>query len=141
MVRKPAWFRFDGRVFSWFVLILGLEVLIAMFVDDAWIRPVVGDLLAMVLICCFLHSLTLIRFQTIVIGTFIFACVVEGLQFLDLIGFLGLRHSLAAHLIIGSTFDWRDILAYALGCGLVWVGRPWFQSRRHHGRSPVNRRQ
>jgi hypothetical protein len=127
-MRKRPFFRFNGRIFSLFGIIFGIEALIAIFFHDRFIRAFLGDLIITIMICCFLYALTSVRLEKIAIGTFIFACVVEVSQFMDLIGILGLRDSLMAHLIIGSAFDWMDILAYAIGCGIVWVARPLFRA-------------
>ena len=35
-----------------FVLLLGIEVLIGLYVRDAFVRPYVGDVLVAVLLCC-----------------------------------------------------------------------------------------
>jgi hypothetical protein len=44
---------------------------------------------------------------------------VECSQYFELIYKLGLEDSLLAHLILGSTFHWMDMVAYTLGIALV----------------------
>jgi hypothetical protein len=48
-------------------------------------------------------------------GVLLFAYVIETLQYFDLVGKLGLKHSRIANIVIGNSFAWLDILAYTLG--------------------------
>ena len=95
-----------------FFLVLGLEILIGLFVRDRWIRPYGGDLLVAVLICAFVRCFFPEKRYWIHGIVFLFCAAVECIQCLD----LGLSGSAAVS--VGSTFDWADLLCYALGCGL-----------------------
>jgi Protein of unknown function (DUF2809) len=63
-----------------------------------------------------------------------FACFVEGLQYLKIVDRLGLRRGELLSIIIGTSFAWEDILAYAVGCAIVFWADIKFISAR------VNRR-
>ncbi len=110
--------RFDRRSCFIFVGVLGIEIVIGTFFHDQFVRYFLGDVLIMVLICYFIRSWCSIKGWIVVLGTLIFAYLVELAQFFDLIGILGWRSSQMAHFTIGSTFDWMDLLAYLLGSGL-----------------------
>ena len=47
------------------------------------------------------------------------------MQYLNIIDILGLRDNRIARIAIGSTFDFDDIAAYAVGCiliySIVWI--------------------
>ena len=95
-----------------FFAVLGLEILIGLFLRDRWIRPYGGDLLVAVLLCALVRCFLPEKGYWIHGGVFLFCAAVEGIQCLD----LGLQGTAA--IIAGTTFDWADILCYALGCGL-----------------------
>lgn len=109
------YFRFHKTYFLLTVFLLLIEIAIALFMHDRFIRPYLGDVLVVILIYCFLKTF----FNTPVLPTAIavlqFACVVEYLQSLHLIEKLGLQNNTAARIIIGNSFEWLDMAAYAAG--------------------------
>ncbi|HBB34871.1 MAG TPA: DUF2809 domain-containing protein [Cyanobacteria bacterium UBA8803] len=111
--------RFNSHSFILFLIIFVIEVIIAIFFRDRWIRPLLGDVLVVMAIAYFIHAFFGIRLQKIAISTLIFAYFIELLQFLKIIDFLGWRDSQLAHLTIGSTFDWRDLVAYTIGVAII----------------------
>ncbi|MBX2973744.1 MAG: DUF2809 domain-containing protein [Flavobacteriales bacterium] len=108
-------------------IVLGVEVCIAAFVHDDFVRPYMGDLLVVILIHYGLRAFLRINANTAAWSTLLFAFAVEGTQALGLIHHLGLTDNLAAKLILGNTFQWGDLLAYALGVLIAWWSdRRWF---------------
>ena len=97
------------------LLLFITEVLIALFVHDQFIRPYIGDFLVVILIYCFVKSFLNTPVIATAIGVLLFAYTVEFLQYFHIVEVLGLQHSRAARIIIGSSFEWRDILAYTMG--------------------------
>jgi hypothetical protein len=49
----------------------------------------------------------------------LFAYVVEILQYVNLIRYLGLQQSTSANIIMGNYFEWIDMVAYTIGIGIV----------------------
>ena len=96
-----------------FLAVLAIEICIGLFVRDRFIRPYAGDMLVTVLLCC----LCRVVFPRVspALPVFLFAALVEGLQALSLVEKLGLQGSVLG-IIMGATFDWKDILCYAFGC-------------------------
>jgi hypothetical protein len=45
----------------------------------------------------------------------LFSYIIEVTQYFHLIKRLGLQHSRLAHWILGSGFEWMDLVAYTLG--------------------------
>lgn len=113
--------RFNTKYFYLAILLFLVETAIAIFLDDRIIRPLVGDILVVTLIYCFIKAFWQIRPIPASLGVFAFACVIEGLQYLQLVDRLGLRDNRLIATIIGTTFDSKDILAYAIGAALVLV--------------------
>jgi hypothetical protein len=113
---------FHKKYFIICVFIFLLEVCIAVFVDDQFIRPFVGDVLVVLLIYAFIRTFYEGSSIKVAVSVFIFACLVELGQHFDLVSVLHLQDSRIARIIIGSTFDWKDILAYAIGAAVIIVG-------------------
>lgn len=101
------------------LLLFITEVLIALFVHDQFIRPYFGDFLVVILIYCFVKSFLNTRVIPTAIGVLLFAYLVELLQYFRIVEVLGLQHSRAARIIIGSAFEWQDMLAYTMGVLVV----------------------
>lgn len=116
---KQSWLRFYRPSFVLFAILFAIVVMIALFFRDDWIRPLLGDVLIVMVITYFVHAFVAISLRKIAIATLIFAYLIEFLQFLNLIDILGWRNSQLAHLTIGSTFDWRDLVAYTIGIAIV----------------------
>lgn len=117
--RNLQWLRFNRTSFTLFAILFAIVVIIALFFRDDLIRPLLGDVLIVMVIAYFVHAFIAVPLRKVAIGTLIFACLIEFLQFLNLIDILGWRNSHLAHLTIGSTFDWRDLVAYTLGIAIV----------------------
>ena len=98
------------------LLLIGIEVLIALFVHDSIIRPFIGDLLVVIVLDFFVRTFIPQDLKLLPLFVFIFAVFVEILQYFDIVGILGLSGNRFMSILIGGTFDWHDILCYALGC-------------------------
>lgn len=96
-------------------LFLIVEIIIAMFFHDRFIRPIFGDYLIVFLVYCGLKTVVNLKPVTAVISTVLFAYVVEILQYIHITKILGITPNLATRLILGSSFEWTDMLAYTLG--------------------------
>ena len=97
-----------------FLALLAIEILIALFVHDRFIRPYGGDILVTVLLCC--------------LGRIFFpekpklALSVEICQYFDFVTRLGLGNSPFFRTLLGTTFSPADILCYGAGCALFTLG-------------------
>lgn len=118
-----------------FLILLGVEILIGLFLHDAVIRPYGGDLLVIVLLCCLVRIFFTEKPK--LLGLYMLAAGVaaELMQLLNLSERLGLDGSLLGALL-GSTFDWLDILSYCLG-GILFCAAEYFirfgRSHRQRG--------
>lgn len=101
------------------VLLLGIEVVIALFVHDRFVRPYVGDMLVVVVIYTFIRIFIPEKIRLLPLYIFVFAAGVEGLQYFRIVERLGLWDNLFLRILIGSVFDWKDIVCYAVGCLLL----------------------
>ena len=104
-----------------FLVVLAVEVLIALFVHDSFVRPYLGDVLVVVVIYFFLRIFFPDHYPWLPGVIFIFAAAVEALQYFQLAELLGLADSPFWHTLLGSTFDWKDILCYGVGCAALAI--------------------
>lgn len=102
-----------------FVLLMCLETIIALYVHDNFIRPYIGDIIVVVVVYCFIRIFIPEGIKYMPVFVFIFATTVELLQYLSLAQMLGLENNRIARIVIGSTFDIRDIVCYLIGCVLL----------------------
>jgi hypothetical protein len=107
-------FRFDKSYFFTASGLLLLEILIALFMHDRFIRPYAGDFLATILLYCLLRSFLEAAAWRVAVAAVAISYLIEGLQYINLLGRLG-WHSRVARIVFGSHFEWGDMLAYTLG--------------------------
>lgn len=110
-----------------FIVILITEILIALFVSDAFIRPFGGDILVTILICCFVRMLFLKKIRFLAFGVFLFATAVEIGQYYDFVTLLGLGNSTFFRVLLGTSFSFWDLVCYACGCVIFFVCEKIFE--------------
>lgn len=98
-----------------------MELLIALFVRDDFIRPYVGDMLVVVLIYTCVRVIFPENPRLLPLYVFLFAALVEGLQGIHIVELLGLENNRFFSVLIGTTFDRKDIACYGVGCVLTGV--------------------
>lgn len=104
-----------------FCLLLVIEILIALFVRDRWIRPYGGDILVTVLLCCLARIVLPNRCRLLPLYIFLFAATVEILQYFDIVSLLGLSHIPFFRTLLGMTFSPADLVCYGVGCLAFWL--------------------
>ncbi len=114
--------------------LLLLEVVIALFVHDRFIRPYACDFLATIFVYCLFSSSVRASAWRLVGAALAFSYLIEALQYINLLDRLD-WHSRAARIVFGSHFEWGDMLAYTLGA-LVVVG---LEYARLGGQLPVQK--
>lgn len=107
-----------------------LELLIALFVRDAFLRPYGGDILVTVLICCFMRIFFPTGVRLLPVWVFLFAAAVEAGQYFDFVSLMGLGDVTFFRILLGSTFSWADLLCYAVGCTLFWGAETLIKRRK-----------
>ena len=99
-----------------FVVLLLVEGFIALFIKDKFVRPYIGDVLVVVLICCLCRVCVPDIVTALPIYVFLFATAVEVTQYFDIVKLLGLENNKLVSTLLGRTFSVADILCYAIGC-------------------------
>ena len=106
---------FNPKYLLLFVILFASEVCIALFFKDTVIRPFIGDCLVVILIYCFVRIFLNVNYLKAALGVFIFACVIEILQYFDYVKLLGLEQNRVLSVAMGRTFEWLDFAAYLAG--------------------------
>ncbi|OYW60496.1 MAG: hypothetical protein B7Z40_19940 [Bosea sp. 12-68-7] len=101
------------------LVLLAIEVVIALFVRDAFIRPYVGDVLAVMLVYAALRAVSPLGTIPAIAVTLVIAFTIEAAQALNLLGALGLSGNALTRTVLGGSFDWLDIAAYVAGVLIV----------------------
>lgn len=108
-------FVFSLRYFLLALLFFIIEVLIALYVKDNFVRPYVGDYLVVMLIYCAVRTFIKANPVKVAVGVLLFAYLIETLQYFRIVDRLGLAGNTLAKTVIGYGFEWADMLAYTLG--------------------------
>lgn len=111
-------------------ILLLIELFIAVFVRDGFVRPYLGDVLVVILLYCFFRTFLKVSVIPIVLSVFTFACLVKLLQYLHFVEYIGLQQSSVARIILGSSFSGLDLFAYAVGTGLIIALEKYFTTQR-----------
>ena len=104
-----------------FTILLCIEILIAICVHDTFIRPYVGDLLVVVVLYCIVKVIIPDKYRLIPFWIFVFAAFIECLQYLKWVERLGIENNAFLRILMGATFDWKDIVCYGIGCILLGI--------------------
>ncbi|OYQ43512.1 ribosomal maturation YjgA family protein [Flavobacterium aurantiibacter] len=129
--------RFNKNYFAWAVLLFFVEVVIALFVHDKFIRPYVGDVLVVILIYCALKSVFAVSKLKTAVGVLLFAFAVETTQYLGLIFSLGWEHSALAGAILGTSFAWEDIWAYIIGFLIIVFAEKYLNAEHQNSQNSL----
>lgn len=110
---------FNKNYFILTLLIFLIEVLIALYINDTFIRPYLGDVLVVILIYCFIKTFFKLAVNTVAIFVLIFSFSVEFLQYVNLVEKLGLGNYKIVRIVIGTSFSWIDLLCYSIGIAIL----------------------
>jgi hypothetical protein len=115
-------FTFNTKYFYFTLILFLIEVCIAVFINDSFIRPFIGDVLVVILIYCFVRTFWNIHPFIVAPSVLAFSYTIEFLQYFDFVNKLGLQNNKILAIALGSTFDWKDIVAYTIGIIIViWL--------------------
>jgi hypothetical protein len=121
--------RIDRRYATLAVAIALTELLIACFVRDAFVRPYLGDTLAVILLYAAVRStLELPRSWVALFAVFV-GCALELGQALRLWAWLGLEADAPASIVLGTFYDPLDLIAYVAALPLIALLERLFRTR------------
>jgi hypothetical protein len=108
-------FTFNKKYLILTIILFVIEVLIAVFVRDAFVRPYVGDYLVVILIYCAVRTVLNASVWKVALGVLLFSFLIETLQYFHIVNRLGLENNVVARTVIGYGFEWVDFVAYTMG--------------------------
>lgn len=113
------------------LLLFTIEALIAIYLKTGFIRHTVGDYLCVILLYCFFKSFMEGHHYKIAILVLVIAFCIEFLQLTNYLALFNLQKNRLANLILGSTFEISDLVAYSLGIiTVIIVEYPFKMARR-----------
>ena len=121
--------RFNTFYFTIFVTFFIIEVLIALYVKDDFIRPYLGDTFVVILIYSFVRSFLNAPVFPTIIGVLLFSYGIEIMQYFKLVDLLGLGDYKLARVVIGTSFAWGDMVAYTAGAAIIWIAERFREVR------------
>jgi hypothetical protein len=117
-------YRFHKGYFGLTAGLFLIEVLIAMYVHDDFIRPYFGDFLVVILMYFFIRTFANLDVKLTVVAVLLLSYLIEVLQYLNFVEWIGLGNSELARTLIGTSFEWIDIVAYSAGSmAILWFER------------------
>ena len=107
-----------------FVIITAVEVMIALFCHDGFVRYYLGDVIVVWAVYCFVQIFLCGRFSScgVALGVMIFAFIVEFLQGVNIVDLIGLGDIPFFRVLIGTSFSPVDLLCYAVGTAAEFAG-------------------
>lgn len=106
------------------LLLLTAEFAIGLWAHDDFVRPYLGDTLVVILLWCLIRTAFPKGLPQLSAAVFLFACAVECSQIIPLCDLLGIRNGLL-RVLMGTSFSWYDLIAYAVG-SLLTAGHDLF---------------
>lgn len=103
------------------VVLLAIEVFIALYIHDKFIRPYIGDVIVVVVVYTFVRIFIPEKVRMLPLYVFIFAAGVEVLQLFHIVDILGLGSNRFMRILIGSVFDMADVICYGIGCVMLGI--------------------
>ena len=100
------------------VLILAAEIYIAICIKGGFVRHYAGDVLAVILLYALARAIFSAPPLNLPLKIFAFAVALELAQHLGVVQILGIENKILK-VMIGGTFDFADLLCYAVGCILA----------------------
>lgn len=111
------------RILFWimFLLLVGVEVLIALFVHDKFVRPYIGDVIVVAVLYCFVRGFIPTGVKLLPLYLFMFSTAIEIAQYFNYVTLLGLNHSKFFRVLLGTSFSFTDILCYTAGSAICFA--------------------
>lgn len=112
---------FNIRNFIIFLSLFLTEALIVFFFKEGFIRHTFGDFLVVILMYYFIKSFVNSKPIYIAIAILIISFGIEFLQLIDILNILNIQKNTFTKLVLGTTFQAGDLIAYTLGILTILV--------------------
>jgi len=113
--------KFNLKYFLIAIAIFILEVLIATKLKDIFfVRAYLGDVFVVMLMYYFIKAFFDFNPAKLIIGIFIFSCMIEFAQYFHFGELMGFKNNRMMMIILGNSFSWIDIVCYFAGCVVLF---------------------
>ena len=129
-MKKHRTFGITGFFMLGSIILLAVEILIALYAKDNFIRTFVGDVIVVMLIYSVIRTFVKKYIRLLPFWVFIFAAAYECLQMFNLPLLLGVSNNRILTIILGTTFDVLDIFAYFGGMVVLFTCQFFGEKRR-----------
>lgn len=119
-----------------FVLLVAVEVLIALFVHDDFIRPYIGDVIVVWVMYCFIRIFLPEGIKLLPLYLLLFSVAIEIAQYFNYVALLGLNDNEFFRILLGTSFSFADIICYAVGSIPCFI---WELILHHKQSSPAHK--
>jgi hypothetical protein len=114
-------FQFNPIYFVFAILLFTIEAVIAINLKSGFIRHTFGDYLCVILLYCFFKSFIPGKHVIMAYAVLAIAFCIEFLQLTNYLELFNLQNNDTAKIILGSTFEKTDLVAYTLGIVSVLI--------------------
>lgn len=115
-------FKFDYKNLLIAIVIFFIEVLIATKLKEwFFVRAYLGDVFVVMLIYYFIKAFFDFDSTKLIVGIFIFSCLIELAQYFYFGEILGFKNNRIMMIVLGNSFSWLDILCYFAGCVILFL--------------------
>ena len=111
--------KFNKTYFFRFLILFIIEACIAFFIKEGFIRHTFGDVLVVIMLYCLIKSFVKTKPKYVALAVLFISFGIEFLQLTNLLQWLYIENNKTLKLILGSTFDITDLLAYLFGIIVV----------------------
>ncbi|MFC4686105.1 DUF2809 domain-containing protein [Epilithonimonas pallida] len=115
-------FKFDYKNLLIAIVIFFIEVLIATKLKECFfVRAYLGDVFVVILMYYFIKAFFDFDSTKLIVGIFIFSCLIELAQYFHFGEILGFKNNRIMMIVLGNSFSWLDILCYFAGCVILFL--------------------
>ena len=115
-------FKFYYKSFLIAIFIFVVEVLIATELKNIFfVRAYLGDVFVVMLMYYFIKAFFDFNPTKLIVGIFIFSCLIEFAQYFHFGELLGFKDTRIVIIMLGNSFSWIDILCYFAGCAVIFL--------------------
>ena len=104
------------------IFIFVIEVLIATELKNIFfVRAYLGDVFVVMLMYYFIKAFFDFNPTKLIVGIFIFSCLIEFAQYFHFGELLGFKDNRIVMIMLGNSFSWIDIICYLAGCAVIFL--------------------
>ena len=113
--------KFNYKNFIIFLILLSIEVIIALYITQHFVRHTLGDFLCVIMLYYLIKSFVKIKSTYIALIVLLVAYTIEMLQLTPILDYLKIEDPSFVRIIFGTTFSVSDLIAYTFGVVTVLI--------------------